>query len=169
MSGGRSSVRGNATVSGSASIYDEAVVYGKATVTDSAAVSGSARISGNAAILERAIVCDYSTICGNAEISGIVQITGQKLVSLNASISTRDQVISAEGFGSTDHGIVTAFRLRDGGVGFTRGCFEGSKEDFLEASERTHGKGSDIYEECRILLDLLEFRLNNRAKARDEA
>jgi hypothetical protein len=54
-------------------------------------------------------------------------------------------------------GTVTAFRMKDGTVGITRGCFFGSLDEFIKAIKETHGD-SDIGKEYMALVEFIKLR-----------
>jgi hypothetical protein len=60
-------------------------------------------------------------------------------------------------------GNVTAFRMEDGTVGITRGCFMGSLNEFIKAIKETHG-GSDVGKEYMTLVEFIKLRAKRFTK-----
>ena len=118
--------------------------YGNAWVSGDATVSGDARVSGNA------------WVSGNARVSGNAWVRGDAQVSGNAWVYGDAQYAYAHGFGSVNR-TTTFFRLKDGGVGVSCGCFYGTIQEFKDKVRKTHGE-SEIAEEYIDLADLMEKR-----------
>ena len=131
-------LRGNAWVSGNARVSGNAQVSGNAWVSGNAQVSGNARVSGNAWVF------------GNAQVSGNAWVSGNAQVSGNAAIFWASRV-------GTENGTFTAYKTKDGGIEITRGCFRGSIDEFLAASEKKHDDRTHL--EYRLLVEVAYSRL----------
>ena len=98
---------------------------------------------------------------GNARVSGNAQVYGDALVSDDARVSDdacvygRDAIFLASCVGS-ENGTLTVTSGKSGLV-VTRGCFCGSKEDFLQKSAQVHSE--KIQREYRLLIEVAESRI----------
>ena len=101
--------------------------------------SGNAWVSGNAQVY------------GNARVSGNAQVPG------NARVYGRNSIFLASEVG-TENGTLTVSSGKDGLV-VTRGCFTGTKEDFLEKSAQVHSE--KIQREYQLLIEVAESRIKH--------
>ena len=136
---------GDAWVSGDAQVYGDAWVSGDARVYGHARVCGHARVYGDA------------RVCGHARVYGDVQVHGDALVCGHARVYGRDAIFWASRVGS-ENGTLTVSSGKDGLV-VTRGCFTGTKEDFLEKSAQVHSE--KIQREYQLLIEVAESRINH--------
>jgi len=60
----------------------------------------------------------------------------------------------------SENGTFTAFTCKKGWK-VTRGCFIGTKKEFLEASKEKHGENTKINKEYKLLIKLAESRFKN--------
>ena len=125
--------------SGDAWVYDNAQVYGDARVYDNAWVSGNARVYDN------------------AQVSGDARVSGNARVSGDARVYGRDAIFWASRVGS-ENGTLTVTSGKDGLV-VTRGCFTGTKEEFLSKSAKVHDEKTQ--REYRLLIEVAESRINH--------
>ena len=131
-------VYGDAWVSGDARVYGDAWVSGKARVSGDARVYGDAWVSGNALVY------------GDAWVSGDARVYG------DAWVSQRRAIFWVSCVGSAD-GTLTAYATKDGTIEITRGCFRGTVDEFLAASERKHD--DDTHIEYRLLVEVACSRI----------
>ena len=148
-----------AQVSGNAWVYGNARVYGDAQVSGNAWVSGDAQVSGNAWVYGNAWVS------GDAQVSGDAWVYGDAWVSGNAWVYGDGLIFWASKVGS-ENGTLTVYNTKDNTLQVTRGCFVGSADEFLEASERKHD--DDTHLEYRLLIEIAHSRIT-RARAKLEA
>ena len=139
----------NVIVSGDAWVYDNAIVYGDACVYGNAKVYGDACVSGNAWVYGDAIVSDDACVYGNAMVHGDALVRGDALV------YGIDSIFLASCVG-TENGTLTVTSGKNGLV-VTRGCFTGTKEEFLSASAAKHNER--IQREYRLLIEVAESRI----------
>ena len=111
--------------------------YGNAWVYGDARVSGDAHVSGDAQVY------------GNARVSGDAQVYG------NARVFKRNAIFWASVVGA-ENGTLTVTSGKNGLV-VTRGCFTGTKEEFLSASAAKHNE--KIQREYRLLIEVAESRI----------
>ena len=109
----------NARVYGDAWVRDNALVYGDAWVRDNALVYDNARVYGNA------LVCGDALVCGNA------------------LIKNQPDIVSIGLIGSRND-TTTFYRMKDGTVAVSCGCFSGTIDEFENAVHETHS--GTIYE-----------------------
>ena len=137
-------------MSGDAQVCGNARVRGDARVFGNAWVYGDARVYGNARVFGNARVCGDAQVCGNVWVRGDAQVCG------NARVYGDAQYAYAHGFGSVNR-TTTFFRLKDGGVGVSCGCFYGTIQEFKDKVRKTYGE-SKIVEEYIDMADLMEKR-----------
>jgi carbonic anhydrase/acetyltransferase-like protein (isoleucine patch superfamily) len=150
---GDAEIQGRAQVYGDASIYDHAVVddnakvfgrakvYGGGSVSGRSEVYGFAQVSGSALVSASSEVFGYAHISGNADVIGSlvygnVHLEGQSTV-YTADLGTQRDVLQFIGVGS-NQGTLCAYRTASGKVSLTRGCFEGSIDQFKSEVKNTH-------------------------------
>ena len=143
--------------SGNAWVYDNAWVYGDARVSDNAQVYGDALVYGNARVYDNAWVYGDARVSDNAQVAGDARVYGNARVSGDARVSGRDAIFWASRVGS-ENGTLTVSSGKDGLV-VTRGCFTGTKEDFLEKSAQVHSE--KIQREYQLLIEVAESRINH--------
>ena len=95
-------------------------------------------------------------VSGNARVSGNAQVSGNAWVSGNAQVSGNAAIFWASRVG-TENGTFTAYKTKDGGIEITRGCFRGSIDEFLAASEKKHDDRTHL--EYRLLVEVAYSRL----------
>ncbi len=96
-------------------------------------------------------------VYGNAWVYGDARVSGNAWVSGNARVSGNAHYLTISPIGS-EAGCLTAFLQKDGSILFNRGCFYGTKEQFLEAV-RTKHKDSDTAKQYELCVALIETRL----------
>ena len=101
--------------------------------------SGNAWVSGNAQVY------DNARVYGNAWVSG------------NARVYGRNSIFWASEVG-TENGTLTVTSGKNGLV-VTRGCFTGTKEEFLEKSAQVHSEKTQ--REYRLLIEVAESRIKH--------
>jgi len=129
---------GNAWVSGDAQVYGNAWVSGNAQVYGNAQVSGDAWVYGDAQVY------------GNAWVSGDAQVYGNAWVSGNALIVWFSHV-------GSENGTLTVYNAKDNTIEVTRGCFKGTIDEFLAASEKNHDDQTHL--EYRLLIEVAYSRI----------
>jgi len=149
-------VSGNAWVSGDAWVYGNARVYGDAQVYGNAWVYGDAWVSGNAQ------VSGDAWVSGNAQVYGNAWVSGDAWVSGNAQVYGRGLIVWFTGVG-TEFGTLTVYNTKDNALEVTRGCFRGSIDEFLSASERKHDDTTHI--EYRLLIEVAHSRITRAQTA----
>ena len=137
--------------SGNAWVYDNAWVYGDARVSDNAQVAGDARVYDNAWVYGDARVSDNAQVAGDARVYGNARVSG------DARVSGRDAIFWASRVGS-ENGTLTVSSGKDGLV-VTRGCFTGTKEEFLAKSAKVHDEKTQ--REYRLLIEVAESRIKH--------
>ncbi len=92
---------------------------------------------------------------GNAWVSGDAQVYGDARVYGNARVFKRNAIFWASVVGA-ENGTLTVTSGKNGLV-VTRGCFTGTKEEFLSASAAKHNE--KIQREYRLLIEVAESRI----------
>ena len=87
---------------------------------------------------------------GDAWVSGDARVYG------DAWVSQRRAIFWVSCVGSAD-GTLTAYATKDGTIEITRGCFRGTVDEFLAASERKHD--DDTHIEYRLLVEVACSRI----------
>ena len=136
-----------------AQVYGNARVYGDAQVYGDAWVSGNAQVYGNAWVSGNAWVYGNAQVYGNAWVSGNAWVYGDGLIFWASKVGYKN-------------GTLTVYNTKDNTLQVTRGCFVGSVDEFLEASERKHD--DDTHLEYRLLIEIAHSRIT-RARANLEA
>ena len=95
---------------------------------------------------------------GNAWVSGNAQVYGNARVSGNGLIFWASKV-------GTANGTLTAYNTKDNTIELTRGCFEGSIDEFLAKSEKEHDDQTHL--EYRLLIEVAHSRIT-RARSSNE-
>ena len=113
--------------------------------------------SGNAWVYDNAWVYGDALVSDNAQVAGDARVYGNARVSGDARVSGRDAIFWASRVGS-ENGTLTVSSGKDGLV-VTRGCFTGTKEDFLEKSAQVHSE--KIQREYQLLIEVAESRINH--------
>ena len=129
----------------------DAWVSGNARVYDNAQVSGDARVSGNARVYDNAQVSGDALVYGDAQVYDNARVYG------DAWVSGSDAIFWASRVGS-ENGTLTVSSGKNGLV-VTRGCFTGTKEDFLEKSAQVHSE--KIQREYQLLIEVAESRIKH--------
>ena len=142
--------------SGNAWVYDNAWVYGDARVSDNAQVAGDARVYDNAWVYGDARVSDNAQVYGDARVYGNARVSG------DARVSGRDAIFWASRVGS-ENGTLTVSSGKDGLV-VTRGCFTGTKEEFLAKSAKVHDEKTQ--REYQLLIEVAESRIAHHKSPR---
>lgn len=138
-------VRGNATVCDEASVCDNAAVY------DNARVYGYATVCDNARVCDNATVCGYATVCDSARVGG------------DAIVRMDTDYIVVQGFGRVQR-TTTFYRLKDGDIGVSCGCFHGTIKQFRDKVKKTHGDGK-YAKEYLMIADLMELHFGEENKS----
>ena len=155
-------VRDCAKISGNACVYGDACVYGKAKVFDYAKVCGDAKVFDYAKVCGNAWVYNDANVYGSADVSGFAKVCGDADVCGDARIYDKADLVYAHGFGS-EYRTTTFFRLKDGDVGVSCGCFYGTLQEFRDKVRETHGKTKKA-REYLMLADLMELRFKEENK-----
>ena len=147
---------GDAWVSGNAWVYGDARVSGDAWVSGNAWVYGDARVYGNAQVYGNAGVYGNARVSGNAWVYGDARVYGDAGVSGNARVYGDGLIFWASKVGS-ENGTLTVYHTNSGELEVTRGCFRGSVDEFLLASESKHD--DDTHIEYRLLIEVAVSRI----------
>ena len=131
--------------------------FGDAWVYDHARVSGDAQVSGDARVSDHARVYGDARVSGNAQVYGDALVYGNAQVSGNAQVYGRNSIFLASEVG-TENGTLTVSSGKDGLV-VTRGCFTGTKEEFLAKSAKVHDEKTQ--REYRLLIEVAESRIKH--------
>ena len=145
-------------------------VYGNAWVYGDALVYGNARVCGDAQVYGNAWVYGDARVCGDAQVYGNALVYGNAWVCGDARVYGDGLIFWASKVGS-ENGTLTVYNTKDNTLQVTRGCFVGSADEFLEASERKHD--DDTHLEYRLLIEIAHSRITRaritRARAKLEA
>ena len=163
---GNAWVYGSARVYGNAQVYGNALVYGSAQVYDSAQVDGDAQVYDNAQVYGSARVYGNAWVYGSAQVSGNAWVYGDALVSGDAMIDENGLIFWASKVGS-ENGTLTVYNTKSNELEVTRGCFCGSVDDFLAASEAKHD--DDTHLEYRLLIEVATSRITRARERLGEA
>lgn len=147
-------VYGHALVAGRARVYDSAVVRDYAMIYGNAIVFGCATIRDSTTVRCCAAVYDSAIISGHAEVDGYARICEKALVLRNADY------IVVQGFGRVQR-TTTFFRLQDGDIGVSCGCFHGTVKQFRDKVKETHG-GTKYAQEYLMIADLMELHFEEK-------
>ena len=79
----------------------------------------------------------------------------------NAQVSGNAQIIWFSHVGS-EHGTLTAYNTRDNTLELTRGCFRGTIDEFLTASEKKHDEQTQL--EYRMLIEVAYMRITKAVR-----
>ena len=131
--------------SGNAWVSGNALVYGNARVSDDAQVYVNARVYDNARVSDDAQVYGNAWVYGNAKVSGNARVYGRNSIFLASEVGT-------------ENGTLTVSSGKDGLV-VTRGCFTGTKEEFLSKSAKVHDEKTQ--REYRLLIEVAESRIKH--------
>ena len=94
-------------------------------------------------------------VYGNAWVSGNAKVHGNARVCGDAWVFKRNAIFWASVVGN-ENGTLTVTSGKNGLV-VTRGCFTGTKEEFLSASAAKHNE--KIQREYRLLIEVAESRI----------
>ena len=94
---------------------------------------------------------------GDAWVYGNALVYGNARVSGDARVYGRNSIFWASEVG-TENGTLTVSSGRDGLV-VTRGCFTGTKEEFLAKSAKVHDEKTE--REYRLLIEVAESRIKH--------
>ncbi len=99
---------------------------------------------------------NLSHISGDAWVSGNAQVSGNARVYGDAWVSGNGLIFWASKVG-TENGTLTVYNTKDNTLQVTRGCFIGSVDYFLAASEKKHD--DDTHLEYRLLIEVAYSRI----------
>ena len=159
---GKAVITGNASISGDAKVYGDAIIFGDVnvrcnavvygyayihgytTIAGKAKVYGKANISGESLIGLDAEICGYTGIAGTAQIYGKItpskdpiMITGGNFP-MNTLIKSPEDFLILSSMGRA-RSTLTVFVDNDGNLSCTRGCFNGTLDQFRAAVKKRHG------------------------------
>ncbi len=166
--GGNSKVYGTAIVKENALVGENARVYGNAIVGGNAVIDGDAIVRENALVHGNATVGGKAKVYGNAFVYGNTRVNGNALVGGNAWVAGHAVVHEnadyavIKGLGSV-YRDTTFYRVEDGGIGVTCGCFSGSIQEFRQKVLETHGTGR-FAKEYLMAADLMELHFEKDIK-----
>ena len=118
-------------------------------------LSGDAWVSGNARVFGKARVSGDAIVSGNARVFGKARVSGDARVRSYAVISDRKMIFWASNVGS-ENGTLTVFNGKDGLI-VTRGCFDGTVDEFLEKSAEVHDDKTK--NEYKLLIEVAKSRI----------
>lgn len=136
-------------------IYDNASVYGRARVCDSAIVCEYAIVEGNARVYGSARVYGNARVCDSAIVYGTARVCGVAIICNDAKVCRSEDYIVVQGFGRVQR-TTTFYRLKNGDIGVTCGCFDGTIREFRDEVKETHG-GNKYAQEYLMVADLMEL------------
>lgn len=169
-------IQDNARVGGAAEIREDARVKSNVYVAGSAVLggtvraAGSCRITGDAALNGNVAVQGHAEISGNVRLGGNVQIRGRsfiggdvrlfgsEVIRVDGFIMNRNSCMTFSNVGS-EHGTLTVYKNTDGGLTVTRGCYDGTADDFINTVKRQH-KESPITHEYELMIEIARSRLS---------
>ena len=117
-------------------------IYDNATVYDNAIISDDATACDNAA------VCEYATVGGHAAVCGC------------AAVCDDTDYAVVQGFGRIQR-TTTFYRLKDGEIGVSCGCFHGTIKQFRDKVKETYGDGK-YAREYLMIADLMELHFGEK-------
>ena len=95
-------------------------------------------------------------VYGNAQVYGNARVYGNAQVSGDAQVSGNDDLVWFSNVG-TEQGTLTVYKSKDGSLLATRGCFNGTVDEFLAKSAKVHNER--IKREYRLLIEVAKSRL----------
>ena len=107
-------------------------------------VSGDARVYGDA------------RVSGDARVYGNAWVSGDARVYDNARVSGDGLIVWFSHVGS-ENGTLTVYNTKDNSLEVTRGCFRGTIDAFLSASEKNHDDQTHL--EYRLLIEVAHSRI----------
>ena len=96
------------------------------------------------------------SVYGDAWVYGDAQVYGNARVSGDAWVYGRGLIVWFTGVG-TGYGTLTVYNTKDNSIEVTRGCFRGSIDEFLAASESKHDETTQL--EYRMLIEVAYSRI----------
>ena len=100
--------------------------------------------SGNAWVYGDAQVYGNAQVYGDARVCGDAQVYGDGLIVWFSHVGT-------------ENGTLTVYNTKDNSLEVIRGCFRGSIDEFLTASENKHDDQTQL--EYRMLIDVAYMRI----------
>ena len=155
---GNAEVCGNARVCGDATVCGDARVCGNATVCGGAWVYGNAWVYGDAWVYGNAEVCGNAKVCGNAEVCGNAWVYGNAWVCGDAKVCGDADIIWISKIGS-NLGTTTVFKIKNGNIGISCGCFYGALEEFEARVKDTHQENK-FSKEYQTLINLIKIHFD---------
>ena len=101
--------------------------------------------SGNAWVFDNALVSGNARVYGNAWVYGNAQVYGRNSIFWASEVGTENGTLTVS---SGKNGLVV-----------TRGCFTGTKEEFLAKSAKVHDEKTQC--EYRLLIEVAESRIKH--------
>ena len=95
-------------------------------------------------------------VYGNAQVYGNARVYGNALVSGDAQVSGNDDLVWFSNVG-TGQGTLTVYKSKDNLLLATRGCFNGTVDEFLAKSAKVHNER--IKREYQLLIEVAKSRL----------
>ena len=150
----------NLSQSGDCWIYDNAEVFDGAIVCDDAIVGGKATVCGYATVCDAAEVFDGAIVCDDATVGGKATVCD------DATVGWNTDYIVVQGFGREQR-VTTFYRLKDGDIGVSCGCFHGTIKQFRDKVRKTHGD-SKYAQEYLMTADLMELHFGEGTKEKNK-
>jgi hypothetical protein len=106
-------------------------------------------VSGNAWVYGNARVSGNAWVYGNAWVSGDAWVYGDGLIFWASKVGSENRTL-------------TVYNTKDNKLEVTRGCFKGSIDEFLSASEAKHDEQTHL--EYRLLIEVAHSRITRARK-----
>jgi hypothetical protein len=97
-------------------------------------------------------------VYGDAVVSGNARVYGDAQVYGNAQVYGDGLIFWASKVGS-ENGTLTVYNTKDNTMEVTRGCFRGTVDEFLTASESKHDQRTHL--EYRLLIEVAHSRITH--------
>lgn len=131
-------IMNNAKLYNAAYVYGDAYVYGNAEMHDYCEAGGVCDINDNAKIFGDTFVLGNVEIHGNAKVKDAYMQFLDMDICLNAVINGENDYCCINGFGHENR-TTTFYRLENGDIGVSCGCFSGTLKEFKKKVRKTHG------------------------------
>ena len=130
----------------------EMVALGVASGDLGGYIEKESQVYGNAWVYDSAQVSGSAMVYGSARVYGDAQVYGDGLICWFSNVGSED-------------GTLTIYNTKDNCIEVTRGCFQGTPEEFLAASAEKHDER--IQHEYRLLIEVGISRVT-AARAKEE-
>ena len=110
-------------------------------------------ISGDAWVYGDAQVYGNARVYGNAQVYGDARVYGNGLVVWFSHVGS-------------ENGTLTVYNTKDNTLEVTRGCFRGTVDEFLAASEKKHDDQTHL--EYRLLIEVAHSRITKHQESKND-